>query len=229
MNSWYLRAEALTVADSTVELRVGTGGTVGIVGAPGTGKSTLGRVLAGLARPASGVVTANGRDVADLVRTRAGRSGFRQAVRHVGPDVAGSFEPDRSMRDALRLPLRVLRRVTGTMADVQIDAVLRDLWLDRHLAALAPHALSHAHLRLFALARALVVQPRLVVWDEPADVTAAAQAALLTAFGRVAGSHGTGFLVFARSLPVGGPPVERLVLRDGRLLPADAVRLAQAA
>jgi len=231
MNGWHLRADALTVADSTrsVDLHLGTGGTVGIVGAPGAGKSALGRVLAGLARPVSGVVTVNGHDIADLVGTRAGRSVLRQAVRHVGPDVHGSFEPDRTMRDALRLPLRVLRRVTGTMADVQIDAVLRDLWLDGHLASLAPHELSPAHLRLFALARALVVQPRLVIWDEPADVPAAAQAALLTAFRRQTGSHGTGFLVLSRRLPVGGPALERLVLRDGRLLAAGAARLAHAA
>lgn len=231
MNSWHLRADALTVPTSVscVDLHLGSGAMTGVLGAPGAGKSAFGRVLAGLARPASGTVTMDGLDVAGLVSTRAGRSVFRRAVRHVGPDVAASFEADRCMRDALRLPLRVLRRITGMMADVQIDAVLRDLWLDPHLATLAPHRLSPAHLRLFALARALVVQPHLVIWDEPADVPAAAQAALLTAFGRQNRAHGTAFLVLSRTLPVGGPALERLVVRDGRLVADAQDRLAQAA
>jgi peptide/nickel transport system ATP-binding protein len=126
------------------------------------GSSSLARILVGLERPSTGVVTFNGHDLARLVQTRVGRLSFRRAVQLVEPT---SFDRRRPLRDALRLPLRVLSRTTGDMADRRIDATLRELGLDPELAERLPAELSDGQLRRFTLARALVSEPGILVCD----------------------------------------------------------------
>jgi ABC-type glutathione transport system ATPase component len=141
-----------------------SGGAV-VLGPAGSGKSVLARLLAGRERPTSGTVTFNGEDLADLLRTRAGRFRFHTAVGYVGPDSIAMFDPRRSLRDGLRLPLRVRYKMSGLVADERIDATLRDLGLTDALADRRPGEVSGAVRRRFAVARALVIRPRLLLFD----------------------------------------------------------------
>jgi peptide/nickel transport system ATP-binding protein len=75
------------------------------------------------------------------------------------------FDPRRSLRDGLRLPLRVRYKLSGLVADERIDATLRDLGLTEALADRRPGEVSEAVRRRFALARVLVIRPRLLLCD----------------------------------------------------------------
>jgi peptide/nickel transport system ATP-binding protein len=200
-----LRAEQVSkrygevTALAPVSLAVGGGAVV--VGPAGSGKSVLARLLAGRERPTTGTVTFNGADLADLLRTRAGRFRFHSAVGYVGPDSAAMFDPRRSLRDGLRLPLRVLYRMSGLVADERIDATLRDLGLTDALADRRPGETSGAVRRRFALARALVIRPRLLLFDGlPGPFE-------LPVYWR---EHGLHLVVFARSLSGLRPAGEEL-------------------
>jgi peptide/nickel transport system ATP-binding protein len=190
-----LRAEQVSkcygevTALSAVSLAVGAGTVV--LGPPGSGKSVLARLLAGRERPTTGTVTFNGEDLADLLRTRSGRFRFHTAVGYIGPDSTAAFDPRRSLRDGLRLPLRVRYKMSGIIADERIDATLSDLGLTEALADRRPGEVSAPVRRRFALARALVIRPRLLLYD-----------GLPGFFGLpgYAGEHGLHLVVFARSL-----------------------------
>jgi ABC-type dipeptide/oligopeptide/nickel transport system ATPase subunit len=190
-----LRAEQVSkrygeaTALPAVSLAVGGGAVV--LGPPGSGKSVLARLLAGRERPTTGTVTFNGEDLAELLRTRAGRFRFHTAVGYVGPDSAAVFDPRRSLRDGLRLPLRVRYRMSGLVADERIDATLGDLGLTEALADRRPAEVAPAVRQRFALARALVIRPRLLLYDSPPMVCG------LPSYGRERGLH---LVVFARSL-----------------------------
>lgn len=166
------------------------GGTV-VLGRPRSGKSVLARLLAGRERPTSGTVTFNGDDLSDLLRTRSGRFRFHTAVGYVGPDAAATFDPRRSLRDGLRLPLRVRYKMSGIVADERIDATLGDLGLADALADRWPGEVPAAVLPRFALARALVTRPRLLLYDGLPGLSG------LPAYGR---EHGLHLVLFARSL-----------------------------
>jgi ABC-type multidrug transport system ATPase subunit len=190
-----LRAEQVSkrygeiTALSPVSLAVGAGTVV--VGPPRSGKSVLARLLGGRERPTTGTVTFNGEDLADLLRTRSGRFRFHTAVGYVGPDAALAFDPRRSLRDGLRLPLRVRYKMSGIIADERIDATLGDLGLTDALADRRPGEVSAAVRRRFGLARALVTRPRLLLYDGLPGLFG------LPVYAR---EHGLHLVLFARSL-----------------------------
>jgi len=185
-----------------VSLAVSGSGTV-VLGAPGSGKSVLARVLAGRERPTGGAVTFAGRDLADLLRSRSGRVRFHSAVSYVGP-APFAFDPHRSVRDGLRLRLRVLYRMSGLVADERIESTLRDLGLTQAQADREPGSLPVAVQRRFTLARALVTRPRILVSDDPS----------IQSYGRQPAFH---LVLFARSLSgVRLGDARLLVLQPGR-------------
>jgi peptide/nickel transport system ATP-binding protein len=188
------------VALDGVSLALDRSRVVAICGEPGAGKSTLARVLAGVERPTSGTVTVDGRDLAELLRTRLGRAAFRRAVQYV--PATGAFDPRRTVRDALRLTLRVVARISGRMADERIDTTLRELGLAPHLADLLPADLTGEQHHVATLARALLPEPRLLICDGlPAT-------GLLFPYAK---KYDTRVILFARALP-GALPVDRLIL-----------------
>jgi peptide/nickel transport system ATP-binding protein len=215
-----LRAEQVSmrygeaIALPAVSLAVGTGASgVVVLGPAGSGKSVLARLLAGHERPTSGRVTFNGHDLPDLLRTRRGRFRFHDAVSYVGPAPVG-FDSRRPLRDGLRLRLRVVYRMSGLVADERIERTLRDLGLSEAQADRVPGEMSAAVLRRFALARALVTRPRILLYDGLSGISP------LRLYGR---QHALHLVLFARSLSGVRLAESRLfVLQRGRTGPLAA-------
>lgn len=145
------RREVRTLRD--VELEVPPGASLAIVGPSGAGKSTLLRVLAGLLTPRQGTVR---------WAAAAGRAGPGRAL--LFQDAAASFDPRQSLREALLEPLRV-HRVLGPEA--VITRVLGEVGLDESILARPITELSGGEAQRLALARALALEPRLLLADEP--------------------------------------------------------------
>lgn len=191
------------VAVDDVSLSFETGGTiVGIVGESGSGKSTLARIIVGLVQPTSGEVSFNGNSLQTILQSNQSRKGFRRAVQFVGQDTTSSFDPRRTMRDAVRLPVMQLQGLSRDEADERVDEVLTLLGLPVAFADRRPHQLSGGQRQRFAIARGLVVGPRLLVCDEVVSaLDVSVQGSILNLLKRYCKDNDAGILFVSHGLP----------------------------
>ena len=159
-----------------VSFELRRGETLGVIGESGCGKTTLGRAVLQLLRPAAGQVMFRGRDLA-----RLGGSELR-AMRHhmqmIFQDPRSSLDPRWTVGDTLLEPLVVHRIASGAAADRIVDEMLEAVGLTAAARKRYPHEFSGGQLQRVAIARALVARPELVICDEPTaslDVSVQAQ------------------------------------------------------
>ncbi|MFG2682023.1 dipeptide ABC transporter ATP-binding protein [Streptomyces sp. NPDC048392] len=149
-----------------VSLAVRPGETLGLVGESGSGKSTAARVALGLIPPASGSVALFG---ADLARSRSrARRALRAGIGVVLQDPVASLDARMTVGECVAEPLRVHRRgLSAKERRERVAAVLDRVRLPAEIARRAPGELSGGQRQRVSLARALVLEPRLLVADEP--------------------------------------------------------------
>lgn len=135
----------------------------GVVGESGSGKSTLGRTLLGVQREAGGHIRFEGTIVSGVNRRRARL--LRRDVQYVHQDAAASLDPWWSVGRTVAEPLIV----NGLRQDAvhRVDDILEAVGLDASVKRRYPHQLSGGQLRRVALARILILSPKLVILDEP--------------------------------------------------------------
>lgn len=173
-----IRAEGLTIAYRSripfrrlapavrdVSLSVRRGETLALVGASGSGKTTLGRMLAGFVPPDSGRVFLDGIDIATMHRMTLAR-----AVQILFQNPEASFNPQRTLLASIGEPF-LLHRL-GSQCEARLHAVdlAAQLRLPSSLLERYPHQVSGGQLQRAALARALMVDPRFLVLDEPTSM-----------------------------------------------------------
>jgi peptide/nickel transport system ATP-binding protein len=156
-----------------VDLAIGRGDVLGIVGESGCGKSTLARMLLGLLAPTGGRILLDGEDV-----TALDRKAIARRVQPVFQDPYSSLNPRRGIASIVALPLEVHR--IGTAAERRAKAIemLERVGLPARYADNTPGQLSGGQRQRVAIARALVMRPEIVICDEPTsalDVSVQAQ------------------------------------------------------
>jgi peptide/nickel transport system ATP-binding protein/oligopeptide transport system ATP-binding protein len=148
-----------------VDLRVTRGETLGLVGESGCGKSTLARTLLRLVEPTAGEILFEGKDVLRL------RGGELQAIRRdmqlIFQDPVGSLDPRMRVRDIVGEGLDIHGIATGHQREDMISEILQRVGLRPQAARQFPHEFSGGQRQRIGIARALVLQPKLVVADEP--------------------------------------------------------------
>jgi oligopeptide/dipeptide ABC transporter ATP-binding protein len=159
-----------------VSLAVHRGETLGIVGESGCGKSTLARCLVRLHEPDAGAVRLDGQDA--LALTGPARRAYNRRVQMVFQDPQGSLNPRLRVGDALAEALLVHRVVARGDVPGRVRALLDLVHLPRDAGGRYPHEFSGGQRQRVGIARALAVEPALIIADEPVsalDVSVQAQ------------------------------------------------------
>jgi oligopeptide/dipeptide ABC transporter ATP-binding protein len=148
-----------------VDLELGRGETLGIVGESGCGKSTLVRSVLRLVEPASGAVRFEGEDLMSLNRAALRRR--RRDMQLVFQDPMASLDPRFTVGRSLAEPLVVHGLGTRAERRARAAALLATVGLDPAAAGRYPHEFSGGQRQRIGIARAVVLEPKLVVLDEP--------------------------------------------------------------
>ncbi|MFF0701314.1 dipeptide ABC transporter ATP-binding protein [Streptomyces tendae] len=200
-----------------VSFAVHPGETLGLVGESGSGKSTASRVALGLIAPTAGSVTLFG---AALARSRArARRALRAGIGVVLQDPVASLDARMTVGECVAEPLRIHRgRLSGREREALVAAVLDRVRLPREVARRTPRELSGGQRQRVSLARALVLEPRLLVADEPTSaLDVSVQEAVLEVIGELQEELGFACLFVSHDLAVVQQFARRVVvMRAGR-------------
>lgn len=219
-----LRARGITTSYSgahpvlsDVDLDVAPGECVAVLGVSGTGKTTLGRCLAGLHQPRAGTLSLDGEPVPWDARRR-GRA-QRAALQLVAQNPAEALHPRQTVRTALVRPLRLLRETTDReRLAAQVDDLLRTVRLRPEHANRLPGELSGGERQRVALARALAAGPRVVVCDESTSaLDPDTEAEILSVLDDARRELGLAVVLITHSLDVAARADRVLTVADGRV------------
>jgi len=178
-----------------VSLTMAAGEIVGLVGESGSGKSTLCRVLLNLLSPDAGSVSLEGRPLAAWPPRE-----LRRAVQMLLQDAVASLSPRMTLRRLLAEPIRI-HRLPFAPSWAAMEALLRRLSLPPDVLSKYPNQISGGQARRVGIARALILQPRLLVADEPtAGLDVSVQGEVLNLLLDLNAEHGVAMLVVSHNL-----------------------------
>ena len=162
------------VAD--VSFRIREGETYGLVGESGCGKTTTGQSILGMVRPDSGEILYRGVDLLKL--DAKARRAYSSEIQLIFQDPLSAMNPRMRIGSILEEPLRIQRRGTPQDRKQKVLEILRKTGLSEEHYFRFPHELSGGQVQRLAIAGALIIEPKLIVCDEPVsalDVSVQAQ------------------------------------------------------
>ncbi len=183
-----------------VSIDIRPGETVGLVGESGSGKTTLGRALLGLAPVTEGRVTYDGRDIGRL--SRSARRELSSEIQVVFQDPYSSLNPAMTIEQILSEPLSA-RGQSGRAAKARVRDLLDRVGLPDGARSRLPREFSGGQRQRIAIARALALDPKLIVCDEPVSaLDLSTQARVLDLFIEIQERTGVAYLFITHDLAV---------------------------
>ena len=200
-----------------VSLQIGEGETYGLVGESGSGKTTLARSIIGLVQPQQGSILYDGTELVGMPESSLRK--FRGQVGAMFQDPVGSLSPRMTIRSLLAEPFRIHNLADRDLGR-EVDRLLEMVGLNRDFANRYPHQLSGGQARRVGVARALALEPRLIIADEPtAGLDVSVQGEILNLLSRLQQELGISILVITHNLNVVRHITDRMgIMYFGRIL-----------
>lgn len=217
-----------------VDLEVTSGRIMGLVGESGSGKSTLARAAVGLVEPSSGRIAADG---VDLVHAKGAARALRRRIQMIFQDPSACLDPRMTISDSIAEALTAAARRDGkprprrTEITAQVERLLQTVHLDPRKAHDLPTAFSGGQRQRIAIARALAVEPKVLICDEPTSaLDVSVQAQILDLLRELQAELGIAYLFITHNFGVVEYLADRIAVMDkGRIVElgqAEAVLLA---
>jgi oligopeptide/dipeptide ABC transporter ATP-binding protein len=209
-----------------VSFVIAKGETVGLVGESGCGKSSLVRVLTRLLDPTAGSIRFATRDLSLIAARDFAHDRDRGRIQMVFQDSGESINPRFTAFDAIADPVRRLKRLSGTTLAARVEQAATQCGLPRELLGRYPHQLSGGQRARVGIARAVAVEPELLVLDEPtAALDVSVQVVILKLLQRLKAELGMSYLFVSHDLSVVRLLCDRvLVMYLGKIVEAGPAR-----
>ena len=205
-----------------VSLTLGRGQTLGLVGESGCGKTTVGRTIIRLQEPTSGRALLDGTDIfalgPDALRA------FRRRVQMIFQDPYGSLNPRMTVGDAIAEGMDIHHIGTRPQRRGRVATLLEEVGLDASYASRYPHEFSGGQRQRIGIARALAVEPELIICDEPvSSLDVSVQAQVLNLLSDLQRARRLSYLFIAHDLAVVRQVADRIaVMYLGRIVETGA-------
>ena len=197
----FRRVQAQVRAVDGVSLSLEPGQTYGLVGESGCGKSTLGRAILRLHEPTAGQIRLNGADITQL--DRQALLPYRRRMQMIFQDPYASLSPRRTVAQTLREPLDLHRIGTRAERDARVHDLLDVVGMGPRALNRYPHEFSGGQRQRIGIARALALDPLLIVADEPVSaLDVSVQSQVLNLVADLQRERGISFLFIAHDLAV---------------------------
>lgn len=184
-----------------VDLSFEQGKTYGLVGESGSGKSTIGKAICGLEKITDGKIYYKGQDVSTTASSR--RSEYRHNVQMIFQDSMSSFNPKKRIREIMAEPLRNFTKMTPDEELKKIVSLLEIVGLGEDALTKYPHQFSGGQRQRIGVARAVALNPKLVIADEPSSaLDLSVQAQVLNFMKRIQEEFNVSYLFISHDLGV---------------------------
>lgn len=183
-----------------ISLRIEQGMTYGLVGESGSGKSTTGRAILGLNKITEGNVVFDGKDVTN---DKGSRETFRKEVQMIFQDPYSSLNPRKRVYDLLAEPIRNFEKLSKKDEKKRIHELLEIVGLSPESINKYPHQFSGGQRQRIGIARAVALQPKLIIADEPVSaLDVSVQAQVLNFMQEIQKDYGLTYIFIGHDLGV---------------------------
>ena len=217
-SGFFKRDKGVVSAVDRVSITVKKGETYGLVGESGCGKSTMGRLIAGLERPSSGAIELDGRDLATL----KGRDAvtIHRDVQMMFQDSYAAMDPRMRIDQILAEPMSIQKTGNARQIAERIMEIIEQVGLTEEILDRYPHEFSGGQLQRIGFARSLTLAPDLIVADEPvSDLDVSVQAQVLNLMKDLQAELGLSYLFISHDLAVVQYMADRIgVMYLGRIV-----------
>ena len=183
-----------------VSFSLAKGETLGLVGESGSGKTTLGRAIIGLVEAQAGSIRFEGKELIGLDPKEY--KAVRREVAMMFQDPVASLSPRKKVRSLIAEPFKI-HGIKDRSPDQEVERLLKMVGLNSAYTGAYPHQLSGGQARRVGVARALALQPKVIIADEPtAGLDVSVQGEILNLLKRLQAEQGLSYLVITHNLPV---------------------------
>jgi oligopeptide/dipeptide ABC transporter ATP-binding protein len=200
-DTWFVKNQSVVKAVDDISFYINKGETLGLVGESGCGKSTAGRVILQLIEATEGDILLEGENLATLSTRQLKNK--RKDMQIVFQDPYASLNPRLKVRKIIEEPMTIHLKLTKEERMEKVKQILNDVGLNEAYMDRYPHEFSGGQRQRIGIARALAVQPKLIIMDEPVSaLDVSVQAQVLNLIQDLQAKYGLTYLFITHNLSV---------------------------